>query len=70
MINVSSTIKNACKSDNLVYREYIVVSGTNTQIDVKAKLYQTAYKDNHFIGTFNISYIKFSTDNSVDYKKK
>lgn len=70
MINVSSNIKNACKSDKLTYREYIILNGSNTQIDVKAKLYQTAYKDNHFIGTFNISYIKFSTDNSVDYKKK
>ena len=70
MINVSNTLKKACNSDNLTYREYVVLSGTTTQIDVMTEMYATAYKDKHFIGTFNMKYIKFTTSNDVKYRNK
>lgn len=70
MINISNELKKNCDSDKITYREYIILSGTNTQIDIKGELYQTAYKDTHFIGTFNINYVKFTTQNDIDYKKK
>ena len=70
MINVSSSLKQACNSDNLIYREYVVLKGTTTQIDVATEMYATAYKDTHFIGTFNMKYIKFTTSNDVQYRNK
>ena len=59
MINVSNTIKQACNSDKITYREYVVLAGTTAPIDVKVEMYSSAYKDTHFIGTFNLNYIKF-----------
>lgn len=70
MINISNTLKNACNSDKLTYREYVVLSGTTTQIDVMIEMYATAYKDTHFIGSFNMKYIKFTTSNDVQYRNK
>lgn len=70
MINVSNTLKKACNSDNLTYREYVVLDGTTTQIDVMTEMYASAYKDTHFIGTFNMKYIKFTTSNDVKYRNK
>ena len=70
MINISNTLKNACNSDKLTYREYVVLSGTTTPIDVMTEMYATAYKDTHFIGTFNMKYIKFTTSNDVQYRNK
>ena len=70
MINISNTLKNACNSDKLTYREYVVLSGTTTPIDVMTEMYATAYKDTHFIGTFNMKYIKFTTSNDVEYRNK
>ena len=70
MINISSSTKNACNSDNLTYREYVVLKGTTTQIDVAVEMYATAYKDTHFIGSFNMKYIKFKTSNDVRYRNK
>lgn len=70
MINVSNTIKNDCESNKITYREYIIITGQNNQIDIKGKLYQTAYKETHFVGTFNISYIKFTTENNIQYRNK
>lgn len=70
MINISNTLKNACNSDKLTYREYVVLSGTTTQIDVMIEMYATAYKDTHFIGSFNMKYIKFTTSNDVEYRNK
>lgn len=70
MINISNTIKEACNSDKLTYREYVVLIGTTTQIDVMAEMYATAYKDTHFIGSFNMKYIKFTTSNDVQFRNK
>ena len=70
MINISNTLKNACNSNKLTYREYVVLSGTTTQIDVMIEMYATAYKDTHFIGSFNMKYIKFTTSNDVKYRNK
>ena len=70
MINISNTLKQACNGDKLTYREYVVLSGTTTQIDVATEMYATAYKDTHFIGTFNMKYIKFTTSNDVKYRNK
>lgn len=70
MINISNTIKQACNGDKLTYREYVVLKGTTTQIDVSTEMYATAYKDTHFIGTFNMKYIKFTTANDVQYRNK
>lgn len=70
MINIPNTLKQACNSDKLTYREYVVLSGTTTQIDVMTEMYATAYKDTHFIGSFNMKYIKFTTSNNVKYRNK
>ena len=70
MINISNSLKQACNSDKITYREYVVLTGTTTQIDVKTEMYSTAYKDTHFIGTFNMKYIKFTTSNDVKYRNK
>ena len=70
MINVSNKVKQACNSDKLIYREYVVLKGTTTQIDVSTEMYATAYKDTHFIGSFNMKYIKFTTSNDVKYRNK
>ena len=70
MINISNNLKQACNSDKLTYREYVVLSGTTTQIDVMVEMYATAYKDTHFIGSFNMKYIKFTTSNDVQYRNK
>lgn len=70
MINISNTLKQACNGDNLTYREYVVLDGTTTQIDVAVEMYASAYKDTHFIGSFNMKYIKFTTSNDVQYRNK
>lgn len=70
MINISNTLKNACNSDKITYREYVVLDGTTAPIEVMTEMYATAYKDTHFIGTFNMKYIKFTTSNDVQYRNK
>lgn len=70
MINVSNTIKQACNGDKIAYREYVVLAGTTAPIDVRTELYSSAYKDTHFIGTFNMKYIKFTTSNDIQYRNK
>ena len=70
MINVSNTIKTDCESNKITYREYIIITGTQTQIDIQGEMYQTAYKDTHFVGTFNLGYVKFKTENNVTYINK
>lgn len=70
MINIPNSIKQACNSNKLTYREYVVLNGTTTPIDVMVELYATAYKDSHFIGTFNMKYIKFTTSNDIQYRNK
>lgn len=70
MINVSNSLKRACNNSKVSYREYIIIDGTTEEIDIKGQIYMTAYKDTHFIGTFNINYINFNTENNIDYKEK
>ena len=70
MINISNSLKQACNSDKLRYREYVVLKGTTAQIDVATEMYATAYKETHFIGSFNMKYINFTTSNDVQYRNK
>lgn len=70
MINVSNAFKMDCESNKITYREYIIITGTQTQIDIQGEMYQTAYKDTHFVGTFNLGYVKFKTENNVTYINK
>ena len=70
MINVSNAFKMDCESNKITYREYIIITGTQTQIDIQGEMYQTAYKDTHFVGTFNLGYVKFKTENNVRYINK
>lgn len=70
MINVSNAFKTDCESNKITYREYIIITGTQTQIDIQGEMYQTAYKDTHFVGTFNLGYVKFKTENNVTYINK
>ena len=70
MINVSNAFKTDCESNKISYREYIIITGTQTQIDIQGEMYQTAYKDTHFVGTFNLGYVKFKTENNVTYINK
>ena len=67
MINNEQFISE-CKKDKVIYREYIVIN--NTEVDVNAKMYQTAYKDTTFFGKFNLNYIKFTTPNDIQYRNK
>lgn len=57
-----------CKKAKCSYKEYIVIG--NKQIEVKAQLYQSAYKDTTFFGKFNLSYITFETENDIKYRNK
>ena len=70
MINVSNAFKTDCENNKITYREYIIITGTQTQIDIQGEMYQTAYKDTHFVGTFNLGYVKFKTENNVTYINK
>ena len=70
MINITNSLKQACNGDKTAYREYVVLNGTTTPIDVMTEMYASAYKDTHFIGTFNMKYIKFTTSNDVQYRNK
>lgn len=70
MINVSNAFKTDCENNKITYREYIIITGTQTQIDIQGEMYQTAYKDTHFVGTFNLGYVKFKTENNVRYINK
>ena len=68
MIAVSNSCKNACNSDTLKYKEYIVIS--NQTIEIKGKLSATAFNDKNFIGTFNLKSLTFETENDIDFKEK
>lgn len=67
MINNQNFI-NECKKDKVSYREYIIINGKT--VDIKAEMYQTAYKDTNWIGTFNLNYIKFTTENDIQYRNR
>lgn len=67
MINVSNNCKMDCDSDNVVYKEYIVINSTT--VEIKGKMSNTAYKDTTFFGTFNLKSLQFITENDIDYKK-
>src|SRR5574344_1986839 len=68
MIAVSNTLKQACNSESLSYKEYIVID--NTTIEIKGKMSNTAYKNTTFFGTFNLKMLEFTTENDINYKKK
>lgn len=68
MIPIPNTVKLACDSDKLVYKEYIILDGQH--IEIKGKMSNTAYKDTTFFGTFNLKMLTFTTENDVDYKQK
>ena len=68
MIAVSKELKQACNSESLSYKEYIVID--NTTIEIKGKMSNTAYKNTTFFGTFNLKMLEFTTENDIDYKKK
>ena len=68
MIAVSNSCKNACNSDTLKYKEYIVIG--NQTIEIKGKLSATAFNDKNFIGTFNLKSLTFETENDIDFKEK
>ena len=48
MLKVSDNFKKSCNSDNLKYREFIIID--NKEIDIKGNLSATAYKDTTFFG--------------------
>lgn len=68
MIAVSNNCKNACNSDTLKYKEYIVIN--NQTIEIRGKLSATAFNDKNFIGTFNLKSLTFETENDINFKKK
>ena len=68
MIAVSNSCKNACNSDTLKYKEYIVIN--NQTIEIRGKLSATAFNDKNFIGTFNLKSLTFETENDIDFKEK
>lgn len=68
MIAVSNTLKRACDSERLFYKEYIVIDSTT--IEIKGKMSNTAYKNTTFFGTFNLKMLEFTTENDINYKKK
>ena len=68
MLKVSDNFKKSCNSDNLKYREFIIID--NKEIDIKGNLSATAYKDTTFFGKFNLKMLTFETENDIDYKGK
>ena len=66
MINVSSSVKTACDSDNLKYKEYIVV-GDQT-VEIRGKMSNSCYNDGNIFGTFIKKKLEFTTENDIDYK--
>lgn len=68
MIAVSNSCRNACNSDTLKYKEYIVIN--NQTIEIRGKLSATAFNDKNFIGTFNLKSLTFETENDIDFKEK
>ena len=68
MINVSQSIKNACNSYSVTYREYIIID--SNKIIIKGNLSDDSYNNGNFIGTFIMKKLEFETENNIDYKKK
>lgn len=68
MIPVTNSLRLACNSDSLVYKEYIVIDGTT--VEIKGKMSNTCYSNGNFIGTFNMKSLTFTTQNDIEYKKK
>ena len=68
MLKVSDNFKKSCNSDNLKYREFIIID--NKEIDIQGNLSATAYKDTTFFGKFNLKMLSFETENDIDYKGK
>jgi len=68
MINVSQNVINACNSDSVTHREYIVID--NQKVIVKANLSDDTYNEGNFIGTFIMKKLEFETENDIDYKQK
>lgn len=50
------------------YKEWIVLD--NQEIAIKAKLFDDAYHEGNFIGTFIMKRLEFETENDVDFKGK
>ena len=68
MINVSNSVKTACDSDNLKYKEYILVGGQT--VEIKGKMSNSCYNDGNIFGTFIMKKLEFTTENDIEYKGK
>lgn len=68
MIAVSSQCREACESNSVRYKEYIVIN--QQTIEIRGKLSANAFNDRNFIGTFNLKSLSFETENNVDFKNK
>lgn len=71
MKNVSTALKNVLKKDNVVERDYIILSETTNRIYLWFKFYDDCYKDGNFVQNFIMKRIEFDyADNDIDFKKK
>lgn len=68
MIAVSSQCREACESNSVRYKEYIVIN--QQTIEIRGKLSANAFNDRNFIGTFNLKSLSFETENNIDFKNK
>jgi hypothetical protein len=68
MINVSSSVKTDCNSDNLKYKEYILVGGQT--VEIRGKMSNSCYNEGNIFGTFIMKKLEFTTENNIDYKGK
>ena len=68
MIAVSNQCREACESNSVRYKEYIVIN--QQTIEIRGKLSANAFNDRNFIGTFNLKSLSFETENNIDFKNK
>jgi hypothetical protein len=68
MIPVFSTIKTACNSDKLIYKEYITVDGQ--VVEIRGKMSNSCYNEGNIFGTFIMKKLEFTTENDIDFKQK
>lgn len=71
MKTISTTLKNAFEKDNIVERDYIILTGTTDRIYLWFKYYDDCYKDGNIVQNFIMKRIEFDyADNDVDFKQK
>ena len=71
MKQISTSLANKLKQDNIVERDYIIFKRETTRHYIWFNLYDDCYKDGNFIGTFVIKRLELSyEDKDLEFKQK